>query len=349
VEDQSAGAEVQRFRGFPFIEADRRAASTDYFKTMGITLIKGRFFTDADNISAPRVVIVDDTFERRFWPEGEALGQRVSVGFDQAAQRPLWGRIVGVVAHINHYGIDQVKQYGLKFEGREQIYFPLEQRSPQGVHLAIRTSVDPLSLTASVRSQVLAVDPDQPIYEVKAMDELLSAAVSQRQLSMLLFTSFSAIAVILAAVGIYGVLWYSVTQRTHEIGIRMALGARQGSVLAFVVRQGMLLVAIGLGIGLAAAFALTRVITSLLFGVSATDPITFVAIALMMSLVAGMPYSGASRLATRSVGRAEVRIGARCEVSGGRCSSPLTPDTSHLFAKRLGQLAKVVTHRGQSQ
>jgi putative ABC transport system permease protein len=210
----------------------------------------------------------------------------VRVGFDQATNQIRWGEIVGVVAHINHYGIDQVKEYGLKFEGREQVYFPVDQVTPQQMYVAIRTSTDPESLVSAVRAQVLALDPDQPIYQVKTMDQLFATSVSQRRLNMFLFAGFSAVALILAAVGIYGVLSYSVTQRTHEIGIRMALGAKQASVLSLVVRQGMTLVGVGLAAGVGAAIALTRLMQSLLFEVSPTDPITLATMSLTLAAVA---------------------------------------------------------------
>ena len=300
LEDQSAGEGLQRFRGYPYFEADRRVATPDYFNALGIKLIKGRLFTDADNDKAPRVVLVDDSFEKRFWPDTGALGKRVSVGFDSATQQVRWGEIVGVVGHVNHYGIDQVKQYGLKFEGREQIYFPLEQSQfAQRMFLAIHTSSDPLSLTTAVRSEVTSLDADQPIYQIKTMDDLLSDAVAQRRLNMLLFVGFSSIALVLAVVGIYGVLSYSVTQRTHEIGIRMALGAQQNSVLALVVRQGMKLVAIGLAAGLVTAFAVTRLMASLLFAVSPTDLLTFAMISLILAGVALLACLIPARRASR--------------------------------------------------
>jgi len=298
IEDSAAGEGLPTFLGrYPYIEADRRTVSPDYFATLGIRLISGRYFTDADNESAPRVVIVDEMFQHRFWPEGSAIGKRILVGVD--GQNPRWGEIVGVVAHVNHYGIDQVKQFALKFDGREMVYFPMEQRPNPRMYLAVRTSSDPTNLTSAIREQVRAIDPDQPIYEVSTMDNLLATSVSRRRLNMILFAAFSAIALVLAIVGIYGVLSYSVTQRTHEIGIRMALGARQRSVLGLVVAQGMTLVAGGLVIGIGAAFALTRLMQSLLFGVSATDPATFGAISVILALVALLACLIPARRASR--------------------------------------------------
>jgi putative ABC transport system permease protein len=299
VEDQAAGQGLPLFVGYPYIETDQRTASVDYFNTLGIQLIKGRLFTDADNSTAPKVAIVDESFERRFWPNSTALGQHVSVGFDQATQKIQWGEIVGVVGHINHYGVDQVKQYQLKFEGREQLYVPIDQRPDQRMYLAVRTSVEPTGLVGAVRSQVLSLDPEQPAYDIRTMDDRLSDSVSQRRLNMLLMAGFSTIALVLAVVGIYGVLSYSVTQRTHEIGIRMALGAQQRGVLALVVRQGMKLVVIGLAMGSLAALMLTRLMQGLLFGVSATDPPTFITISLTLSVVALLACLIPARRASR--------------------------------------------------
>ncbi|MFY9556990.1 MAG: ABC transporter permease [Blastocatellia bacterium] len=285
VENPDTDEALKNFQGIPYIEADRRNVSADYFSTLGIALKKGRLFTDADDQNAPPVAIVDETFERRFWPKSTALGKRFIARFGDGKDIK-WGQIVGVVAHVRHYGIDQVKQYGLGQEGREQVYFPYPQRTSNRMYLAIKTKTDPLSLTSAVRDAVLSLDPEQPIYEVASMDQLLTSSLAQRQLNMVLFAGFSAIALVLAAVGIYGVMSYSVTQRTHEIGIRMALGAQQRNVLRLVVTQGMTLAVAGVVIGLGAAIALTRLMSSLLFGVSATDPVTFVAISVILTGVA---------------------------------------------------------------
>lgn len=272
-------------QGFPYIEADRRQVSPDYFKTLGIALKSGRLLTEADNETAPPVAVVDEAFEKRFWPDTGAVGKRFVYRFNNGTNIQ-WGQVVGVVSHVRHYGIDEVKQFGLAQEGREEFYQPYAQNPSNRMYLAIKTSVDPLSLTNAVRGEVLSLDPSQPIYDIKTMDQLASTSLAQRQLNMVLFASFSGIALILAAVGIYGVMSYSVTQRTHEIGIRMALGARQRNVLGLVVRQGMMLAITGVVVGLGAAIGLTRLMSSLLFGVSATDPLTFAAIAVTLTIVA---------------------------------------------------------------
>ena len=298
VENAEAQEGLKSFQGSAYIEADRRSVSADYFKAMGIQLKEGRLFTEADTETAPPVAVVDETFERRFWPHGTAVGKRFIARFNNPKDIQ-WGQIVGVVAHVRHYGVDQVKQFALGQEGREQAYFPYLQRPSNRMYLAIKTTTDPLSLTGAVRSQVLSLDPEQPVYNVKSMDQLVTTSLAQRQLNMVLFASFSAIALILAAVGIYGVMSYSVTQRTHEIGIRMALGARQHNVLGLVVRQGMTLALTGVVVGLGAAIALTRLMSSLLFGVSATDPLTFAAISVILTGVALAACLVPARRATR--------------------------------------------------
>jgi len=298
VENAEPQEGLKSFQGAAYIEADRRNVSPDYFKAMGIQLKEGRLFTDADNATAPPVAVVDETFERRFWPHGTAVGKRFISRFNDGKDIK-WGQIVGVVAHVRHYGVDQVKQYGLEHEGREQAYFPHSQQTSNRMYLAIKTTNDPLSLTSAVRNEILSLDPEQPVYSVKSMDQLVTTSLAQRQLNMVLFVAFSSIALILASVGIYGVMSYSVTQRTHEIGIRMALGAGQRNVLGLVVRQGMALALTGVGFGLAGALVLTRMMSSLLFGVSATDPVTFVAISALLTGVALVACLVPARRATR--------------------------------------------------
>jgi putative ABC transport system permease protein len=298
VDNPDSAEGLRQFRGIPYIEADRRVVSADYFKTLGLSLRNGRLLTEADNENAPPVAVVDDAFEKRFWPETGAIGKRFVYRFNNGTNIQ-WGQIVGVVSHVRHYGVDEVKQYGLAQEGREEIYFPYSQSASNRMYLAIRTNIDPLSLTSAVRSEVLSMDPSEPVYEVKTMDQLASTSLAQRQLNMVLFASFSGIALILAAVGIYGVMSYSVTQRTHEIGIRMALGARQHNVLGLVVRQGMTLALTGVVVGLGAAIGLTRLMSSLLFGVSATDPLTFAVISAILTGVALAACFVPARRATR--------------------------------------------------
>jgi putative ABC transport system permease protein len=279
VED-SSGTATQLIQGYPYIEADRRVVSPTYFKALGIKLIDGRLLEESDNEAAPPVAVIDETFAKRFWPGGGAVGKRVVVGGTQ--QQLNWGRIVGVVSHVKHYALQK--------DGREQIYFPYLQRPTRSMFVTVLTAGDPSNQEAAVRAAVQTIDSDQPIYSIKSMDQLLSESVAQPRLNGILFGAFGVIAVILAAVGIYGVMSYSVEQRTHEIGVRMALGAQRRDVLRLIVGQGFGLtltgVAIGAGVGLAAALAFTRVMSSLLFRVNATDPVTFVIVSLLLGVVA---------------------------------------------------------------
>jgi putative ABC transport system permease protein len=271
---------MQTPQGYPYIEADRRIVSSNYFKTMGIKLIKGRLLEDSDTENAPPVAVVDETFEKRFWPGGDAIDKRVIVGGTQ--QQIVWGKIVGVVSHVKHYALQK--------EGREQIYFPYQQRPTRSMFLTVGTSGDPASQDSAVRAAVQAIDRDQPIYSVKSMDQLLAASVALPRLNGILFGAFGLIAVILAAVGIYGVMSYSVEQRTHEIGVRMALGAQRRDILRLIVGQGFGLtvtgVVIGAGLSVGATMVFTRVISGLLFQVSTTDPVTFVIVSLVLALIA---------------------------------------------------------------
>jgi putative ABC transport system permease protein len=259
----------------PLTEA--ATASPDYFNAMGIQLIKGRNFTEQDTATAPRVTIIDEEFARRYWPDQDPLGKGIHPG--GSLSNPM-ATIVGVVRRVKMEGLDQDSN-------RVQAYFPFRQIVQGGGRtVVIKTSSDPTALVSAARREVLAIDPDQPVYNFNTMDQLYADAIAPNRLSLTLFGIFAGVALALAAVGIYGVMAYSVTQRTHEIGIRMALGAQPRSVLGMVVGQGMILAAIGVGIGLAAAALLTQFMASLLFGVSATDPLTFSAIAIILAGVA---------------------------------------------------------------
>ncbi|MGH9765090.1 MAG: ADOP family duplicated permease, partial [Blastocatellia bacterium] len=277
VEDTSAGPGLMREMGlYPFLEADRREVTPGYFESTQIQLKEGRVFTPADNSSAPKVVVIDEKFARTFWPKSDALGKRVLVGGTR--ENRVWGVIVGVVGHVRHYGLEK--------EGREQIYFPFDQRPPNTMYLAIRTSGDPVNIAAEARSAVLAIDRAEPIYQVKSMNELLSGSIAQPRLYLALFIAFAGVALVLAAVGIYGVMSYAVTQRTNEIGVRMALGASSINVVRLVVSHGLVLTGGGLLIGVAGAFGLTRLMASLLYTVSPTDPATFASISILLGAVA---------------------------------------------------------------
>ena len=271
-------------------EVDRRFVSAGYFETMQSPLVSGRFFTDADRAGARLVAIVDEEFVRRAWPSEDPIGQRV--GFDRDSDGNLrWREVVGVVRHQKHYGLNTI--------GREQAYFPFGQSSTIGMFLTVRTAGDPASLASVIRRQVWDIDPDQPIADIATMAGRVSASVGQPRFNLLLLTAFAAVALILATVGIYGVISYSVVQRGHEIGIRMALGAKSQDVVAMVMKQGVGLVAIGLVIGTAAALGLTRVIQTLLFEVSASDPVTYVVVVGVLLTVAVVACLLPARRATR--------------------------------------------------
>ncbi|MGH9937369.1 MAG: ADOP family duplicated permease [Blastocatellia bacterium] len=255
--------------------------SHDYFRVMGMRLRAGRAFTELDNETALPVAIINETIARRYFPGEDPLGKRILFGHPT----PRAWTIVGVAP--------DVKRYGLEDEVRPEFYRPYlqeEQLLAFNMKLSVRATGDPLNLAAAVRQQAHAVDPDQPVYSVMTMEQRLAESVAPRRFQMLLFGVFAAVALAMAAVGIYGVISHSVSLRAHEIGIRMALGARQRDVLRMVVAQGMRLALIGLAIGLTGAFALTRVMESLLFSVSATDPATFASVSL---LLAGVAFLGA--------------------------------------------------------
>ncbi len=255
---------------------DRWTATADYFQTMSIPLAKGRYFTERDVKDAPGVAIIDETLARKYWPNEDPLGKRIT--FEGGSDNPRWREIVGIVGHV--------KSKGLVGQSRVQYYTPQAQRPVRGMYLVVRTANDPTSVTAAVRGVIRALDKDLPVYKVTTMDQLVADAMARQRFSMVLLGSFAAVALMLAAIGLYGVMAYMVTQRTHEIGIRMALGAQRGDVLRLVVGQGLILITVGVAIGLVAAFALTRLMASLLFEVSATDPAVFFIIPTTLASVA---------------------------------------------------------------
>jgi putative ABC transport system permease protein len=270
---------------FPFMEIDQRSATPGYFQAMQIPLVRGRLLNDADDLNAPLVAVVDANFVHRFWPHGDPIGQRVAIDAipNVKPQTPRWRTIVGVVGHVKHYALD--------VEGREQIYLPHAQPlfgtfAPREMTLAVRTSLDPASVTSAVRDQVFAMDKELPPYNIATMEQLISNSVAQPRLNLSLLVAFAVLALALAAVGVYGVMAYAVTQRTHEFGIRMALGARPADVLKQVFLEGSRLAALGLALGLLAALALTRLMASLLFDVKPGDPLTLGVAAAVLTLVA---------------------------------------------------------------
>jgi predicted permease len=266
------------------VPADQRTVETDYgpvtpgyFEAMGFQLLEGRFFNASDTDTSAPVAIIDDTLAHSYFRSGDPIGRRVKLGGSQS--KSPWISVVGVVRHIHYRAIEA--------PSRVQLYWPESQdlfNAPMS--LAVRTSVTPLSLATTVIRTIQSLDADQPVYQVRDMTQLRADWVSQRFLALLLVGLFAGIALVLAAVGIYGVMAYSVTRRTHEIGIRLALGAQPRDVLRMMLWQGTTLTGIGLVIGVAMSFAVTRLMSSLLYGVSSSDPLAFLAGAAALFLVA---------------------------------------------------------------
>ncbi|HYY56001.1 MAG TPA: ABC transporter permease [Pyrinomonadaceae bacterium] len=266
-----------------------RDISPGYFRTMGVPLLRGRALDEHDNADAPPVVVVNESFVRRLFPGEDPIGKRINHSAPDGPQ--VWREIVGVVGDIRHFGPDS--------EARPEFYQPQMQAPSWGTALVVRSSSDPTNLAAAIRGEVRAMDKDLPLYNLKSMGELVSESVAQPRFRTLLLALFAAVALLLSATVLYGVMNYWVTQRTREIGVRMALGAQSRDVLRMVVGQGMVLAVIGVGVGIVAAFALTRVINNLLFNVSATDPWTFIAVPLALCAVAFVASYIPARRATK--------------------------------------------------
>jgi putative ABC transport system permease protein len=274
----------------PFIAA-KKVIGGDYFKAIGIPLLRGRYFDAHDSEDAPHVVIVSESLARHFWPHQEAIGKRLKPGFEN----DVWCTVVGLVG--------DTKQNSLGETPSPSMYLPYAQAPApflmQDIAFVLRTGSNPLSLVAAARRAVQAVDPDLPVFDVATMDQLVYRSASAPRFNAALLGIFAALALILATLGIYGVMSYTVLQRTHEIGVRMALGAQAGDVLQQVVRQGMRLAAGGITAGVAGAWVLTRLLSSLLFGVRPTDPMTFTLVPLLLAAVALVACLLPARRATK--------------------------------------------------
>ena len=286
-------------------QAATRAVSNDFFQTMRIPLRKGRFFTDADarlalplirwfpqqpfpehfNESQPiPALIINETMARLYWPNQDPIGQRLKI-----IESP-WMTVIGVVGDVRHSG--------LAVPPNPEIYLSQLQEPQSSMAVMIRTTGDPLQLAGAAREQVKAIDKDQPL-TITTMDQVFTMSVGEQRFNTMLLGAFAALALMLAMVGVFGVINYSVTQRTHEIGIRIALGAQRGSIFKLVVGQGLVLAVIGIGLGSIGAFALTRLIRGLLFGVSPTDATTFAIVWVLMTVVAVLACYIPARRATK--------------------------------------------------
>ena len=252
-----------------------RIINPGYFDVMRIPLKLGRYFTGQDIKGTQETVIVNEALAERFWPNEYPIGKRL-----QRGESGPWRTVVGVIS--------DTKEYSAEKEPPIAVYYPAEQVIARNMYLVIRTTSDPVPMTAAIVKEIQAVDPEMPVYDVGSMDQRLYGSLARQRFSMFLLGVFALIALILAAIGVYGVMAYSVSQRTHEIGVRIALGARPDAILRLVIRQALILAAMGIAIGLVGAFALTRVMSSLLFGVSATDLLTFVITSLLLGSIALM-------------------------------------------------------------
>ncbi len=261
-------------------------AMPNYFETIGIPFIKGRLFDSQDQINTPPVLIINQTMANRFWPDQDPLGKQIKFVEDGST-----GTIVGVVGDAKHYWLDD--------ESRPQMYNSYSQQPGYFATVVARTTVEPLALTESVRQALWKVDADQPMWKIRTVEFLVNRSVADRKFLMALMGIFASLALVLTMIGLYGVISYLVNQRTQEIGIRMALGAQVGDILRMVLKQGMVLVLIGVALGLGAAWLMTRLMTRLLYQVSATDPLTFATIALLLIAVALLACYLPARRATK--------------------------------------------------
>jgi len=250
-----------------------QCVTPDYFLTLGIRLVRGRFFTGYDNELSSGAAIVNETLARRFWPNQDPIGKQLIV-----ARAELHEEVVGVVADVKTSTLDS--------DAGGELYSPYPQRPWPGMTIAVKTSGNPMSLASAVRKQIAQVDADLPVTAVRSMEEIVAESFGQRQITLWLLAAFAAAALVLAAIGIYGLLAYSVEQRRQEMGIRRALGARPADILGLVLREGLGLTLAGIAAGIAGAFAISRALSALLFHVSPTDPVIFAGMALLFVAVA---------------------------------------------------------------
>ena len=268
-----------------------RVITPDYFRVLETLLLKGRYFTEADSAEAPGVIIINQAMAKKYWPGEDALGKRINFG-DADPQKIKWFTIVGIVGDLRHRGLDE--------DPRPEFYVPHPQRPFRGMILALRSAQDPRALVSAIRRELQAFDPEQPLANIKTLEQITAESISPRQLSVVLIGVFAAVALVLASVGIYGVMSFLVVQRTHEIGVRMALGAQRSDVLRLVMGHALRLVLVGAAIGLAVALVSSRALQAMLYRVGAFDVPTFAGVTLALAAVALVAsYIPAAR-ATRS-------------------------------------------------
>jgi predicted permease len=270
-------------------EVDIRVATPDYFKAMGISLVRGRYFEPRDTDGAPPVAMIDESLAQTYWPNQDPVGKRVKFGGLQS--KAPWMTVVGVVRHV--------RNRTLEARSRVEAYAPENQRPSGAMTIAVLASGNPMNLVPTIQREVSAIDPDLPIYRVRTVNEVMGDSLQRRRLALTLLAGFAGLALLLAAIGIYGVTSYGVAQRKTEIGVRMALGANRSQVLGMIMRSGMTTIAIGLAVGIVLSLALTRLMSGLLFAVHASDPLALAGAGLVLVLAALVAIFIPARRATK--------------------------------------------------
>ncbi len=285
--------------------SDFRAVSSDYFAALGIQLLRGRSFTQRDTKDSPAVALINEEMARRYWPDEDPVGRRIQIGSPEENRlydnKPVSREIVGIIRDVKHWELNE--------RAEAEMYVPFTQLPASRMFIAVRGDEQVKNLAGAIRSAIQSLDPNQAVSSIRMMGERLSSSIATERVNTIVLGFFAVVAMLLAALGIYGVMSYSVTQRTHEIGVRMALGAERRDIFRLVVGQGLTLTVIGVAVGLAVSFALMRLISTLLFGVSAADPLTYAGVSLILSVVAML----ACYLPARRAARVDPMIALRYE------------------------------------